>query len=572
MGGMDPDIGEEYDPDRGQVLFEETPEAIRRRRTSVRLIGVITIAAGVLMAAFLFPLPDFMPPAIKLAFFLTPIVLFTYLGARIIIGASRSVTFRIYERGLSTPDILVKDPFIPWRKVTELTVEKGRDGKDRVSLEIEDRPTVLLPAGLVREDDLRALLDRWGERGDGEEETGPGDLDMARWHRFNIFMLFFLALVLSSFVTSLTSVGIMRGSTNQAFSITFPWAVLVVLVLLLWLSSDKERDFIRAERVQRWFLLMVAIALVGFLAALAIAGEGAWWQDLSVESTLDPGEGVLPPGEYEDMQMDIEGWVTVHDGEVLRLTNVTLDISAGTGGEGGIWVGPGGRLELRASSVSASTSRRFSFEVHGSALVEDCIISGTFRNGTGDRVDGGLEIGSDDVHISRTVFRGEGGRGVSVFSASPRLLNCSFEGLYVGVYAGKSEIDIEGCSFIDCNHSIWVAQDGSRIIDCVFENVTWGVQTSWVSSTTIVGCTFIGCREAAILHTDYTDTEMRDNVFVNNTENVSFIRHVAILGLKGPNLVRNMCIGTGLVCACITATFVLFVKFQTRRDEGDLPT
>jgi hypothetical protein len=172
------------------------------------------------------------------------------------------------------------------------------------------------------------------------EELQLSDARVVMWVRIQVALALLIGLVWLPLLSPLFDYDIVHGSLPLIAAIVLPWGFLLTYALVLLVGNRQERALAHDPRFWRTSLLFVGVVLAAFVVVVVAAGDAPWWQDRTVVSTDDPGEGVLPPGAYEDAELDVTGWVAVHRGEVLRFSNVTLRISTTTGRDGGIWVGP----------------------------------------------------------------------------------------------------------------------------------------------------------------------------------------------------------------------------------------
>ena len=564
---------EEFRSERGRLLYIESPEAYHKRKRSLMLLGCLPIAGSLLLLATMLPPPDFMSLTVLVGMLFIPVAFITFLGLRLIITSFHPPPWRIYERGIAAPALYGDEGFKLWSKMKDPEVKTSLNREGWLVIHYDKGRTIEIPRGIVEEGELREVLRGnekvWMEDIEGMESQP--DEELRKWMKNSTALLIVLSLMMALILTITMTFEMVHGSLLMMMSILIPWAVLIVLPIMLIQSREDDIIMMKDRRAQRFLMTIICVALVVFITSVLLSGNHAWCKDSSLDKTDEPGPSVLPQGVYSDEELNISGWITVRRGEILKLSNVTLNITTTSIGNGGIWVASGGRLEVRDTMISAgSPSSEYTFEIHGSALIERSDISGTMTKATDGRTDGGLEIYNDNVIISNTHFHGVNERGISIDSASPTIMNCTFERLEVGISASSSAATIEGCYFSDVNCSIWVVLDKTFIGDCTFINGTYGIETQWVSSTIIEGCTFQNYERAGILHTDYTDTTMSENTFENNTEDVRFITHSSLIGISGPNAVRNICVSVAFIGAGISALFILLFRHQSRREVDEM--
>jgi len=135
-----------------------------------------------------------------------------------------------------------------------------------------------------------------------------------------------------------------------------------------------------------------------------------------------PASSALAPFAYVDSTITVNGAFLVGAGETLTLANCTVYMNPSFTPEFGIFVAGGGTLIVNNSSIrSAIAGQNFTFEILGSARIDDSLVIGLW--GDRDHVDddGGIEIYSDDVVIRHSQIQGGISNTLMIRNASPRI-------------------------------------------------------------------------------------------------------------------------------------------------------
>ena len=259
----------------------------------------------------------------------------------------------------------------------------------------------------------------------------------------------------------------------------------------------------------------------GFLGVLYASHPGIWYNEDDIVMHDDPGTSVLPPGVYVDELIIAEGPVTVRAGETLTLINCTLTFLPSPGWEYGLWVGEGGRLEMYDSVVTCNDHLTgYSFEIHGSALIEDSYVEATSDRDEWNDLDSGIEIYNDSVVIRNTTVRNSNAAGVLVYHSSPVIENCTFDGtVRSAIVVSKGEPLVVDCLFTDCLRGVWLWDSDAEVRNCTFQRNRYGIHSEW-GSPTIEDCTFLNTNNTAIDVDTNGEAILSNNAFDGNGDDV----------------------------------------------------
>jgi hypothetical protein len=240
-----------------------------------------------------------------------------------------------------------------------------------------------------------------------------------------------------------------------------------------------------------WFSIVVVVMLVLYGVTSVVGWNEAWSPSGQVLASEDPGESHLAAGVYEDQALEAWGPVVVHSGEELLLINCTLEFSPDPWGEYGIWVGPGGYLEMVNTTVRSAQYRvGYSFEVHGSAFIADSRIR-DLASGTWDAdVDGGLEVHSGRAFIVNTWIEGVDGPGVVASDSELILERCRiFRMTGPAIMVNGGTANITDCEIFESMFGIQAARAEVKVENTVFGFMDRGV-ISKSSDMTLSECKF----------------------------------------------------------------------------------
>ena len=132
-----------------------------------------------------------------------------------------------------------------------------------------------------------------GTRDDGH---APSDREVTRWIRIQVALALLIGLVWLPLLSPLRDHDVVHGSLPLFTAVVLPWGFLVTYAVVCLVDNPQGRALVRDPRFWRTSLLFVGVVLSAFIVVVVAAGDTPWWQDLTVVSTDDPGEGVRPPG------------------------------------------------------------------------------------------------------------------------------------------------------------------------------------------------------------------------------------------------------------------------------------
>jgi len=118
----------------------------------------------------------------------------------------------------------------------------------------------------------------------------------------------------------------------------------------------------------------------------------------------------------------LNGNLSVLDGGVLTITNVTLILNSSFDAEHWINVSKGGTLNVVGSNITAlNISNGYKFKVLGNMTIEGSKIS--YMGGIPHWGEGGIEIYSDNVTIQNSTISHGSVVGINIFGSSPIIIN-----------------------------------------------------------------------------------------------------------------------------------------------------
>ncbi len=249
------------------------------------------------------------------------------------------------------------------------------------------------------------------------------------------------------------------------------------------------------------------ITLVGNLTIEDIGSLTFRDVSLKLESTAEERFWikVLDGGKFTvlDEDDDPETW-----GDASRIISVYDDFSST------FTVEQGGSLEMRNSEAHLGSSIGI---YSNSSLIDHCQLEGIFCEGVSPTI-------SNSSFDDRIYLR-EGSEAL--------VENCSFQvedrRYNSGVYSSYSSPVIRNCSFYgpeikeEIIHGVETRSGETRIINCTFQNLTWGVRTGSGGETWVMGSYFTDCSAGvACFNTRITVT---DSIFFENSNAGRFENH-----------------------------------------------
>ena len=268
--------------------------------------------------------------------------------------------------------------------------------------------------------------------------------------------------------------------------------------------------------------VVVTLVLLSLLAvALHDPGLDAQRYELEVHEDAEPWATALEPGTHVGLTASLGHPVRVRGGETLVLRDCDLTFDPPPAGQWGIWVGEGGRLEMYNTTVDCvRIEQGYSFEVHGSAVVDGCHLSRMWGDPAHENGDGGLEVYSNDVRVSNTTFTMCSTNLLMVVRCAPVVEGCSFLGsMDDGIEVGEGSPIIRDCEFTGCEWAVSHLGGRATVEGCTFVDNEWGVCLVWADGT-VRECDFRGTAKAAVLVNTDGDVTFMDNTFEGNSDDV----------------------------------------------------
>jgi hypothetical protein len=554
--------------DRGSLVVDRTREQVTRSVRSLQkdvliqtlLLGIVfglPVYAGAQSVLYLVALAY---PYIIIMMAIGPILLaLKGLGGRVPVA--------IYESGILVQDLIGIETFIPWGVFTKMEEDPKqlrfrrrigisdyrepisfphRETRPGLKLKTGGRQWVIVDKGLHDFDKVADLAkEKIGDMGTVTEEFKEQLSERHLWGNYlAITIAFLVAFALASWAIGKWPIIPDQSSVVSLVLIGTPLAVMAV-ALATYISHHPFTWFnIRVKPQLMVPTIVVVMLLLVYTGASAFAWYDSWRPDHGVLSTDAPGESSIEIGEYENEVVRATGPVTVGEGEVLTLINTTLLFWPDPWGQYGVWVDEGGILVMLNSTVRSSTLRLgHTFEIHGTALIFDSRIHGTYAGLPGELSDGGVEIFSDDVEIIQTTFVSAQGSaviisecspiiesctfetvmdaGVDVHGGTPRILNSTFTMCQVGVRVNAADAIIRGNKFCETGRGIHVKWSDPVIEDCRFR---------WISGSAIQ---YTGTSKPDVKNCLFEEVEVEIDRSVNSMNEICYPVISLVLALVG---------------------------------------
>jgi hypothetical protein len=509
--------------DRGGLLIEQTyDELTAERRRHKREVGMETLllltAVSVLVIGLVTSMGGLVTAILLLFLFCFGVVLGLLYGH----GWGRGVPASVYENGVEVVTATGGRRFLPWGFFWNVGGPISRSEFSKVSVEgrtvFHWRPSFSQIEGLTLRTGLRSVVvfepdfpqfeqvwdlvvERLGRREYITAEFRDQSklmFDRVQW--VSILVMVVLSGLLAWQLAGGFEEGPGKGTVYSFLLLFAPITVFfvtlglgVIPLKIVWDGLDLKPRF-------KWFTMAV-VAMVLLYAGTGVLGwNEAWSPSGEVMASEDPGESSLMAGVYENQELEVWGPVVVHDGEELLLINCSLEFSPDPWGDYGIWVGPGGYLEMVNTTVRSAKFRiGYTFEVHGSAVIADCwlrdLASGTWEVD----VDGGLEIHNGEAILFNTRIEGVDGPGVVISNSQVVLDRCRLARMTgPAIVIRDGSANITGCAISECMMGIQAVGSDVAVENTIFEFMDHGV-VSRSSEMTLVGCTFAHISHESVL-------------------------------------------------------------------------
>ena len=504
---------------RGEVLWRASPSQAVRERLRVEMPLLLAFGPMVVVMPFLFTFRPSEAVAVSLA---------ALLGFAAVASLpfwwAMGRTYRaveVYEHGVSVAAPYGRWRFIQWIVFKEAIETVPSDAPRRVTLSGRDVNVQLEESSEGYETARDFAFERMGRR--GQDRRDPWDRPARRFQaEYHGLMAVMLGI-------SLTTVCVALSDGVDSPSLGLPAAHLVAVLgalvvgtpfLVIWLTNYLYEPGYSAEarRVARRLAVGGLIVFVAF-GIVFVASYTAMTETRMVPvKDDDPGASWLAPGDYRGEAMTVEGPIVVHDGESLSIEDCTLTLDPGSGAYRGIWVGRGGQLNIINATVrAANPTAGFAFEVHGSAVIDGCLIVGTeAKPWIMDRyeLDSGLEMYSSAIRVTNSSFLGAHGNAISVHGCSPLISGCRMEGMEeAGVEVVEGDPTIEGCWIGGGYEGISLHHSEARVKDCTILANRVGI-TMRYSDPRVERCVFENNTDAAVQYwTSESEPRFDDNAF-----------------------------------------------------------
>jgi hypothetical protein len=499
----------------GELLSETPAEEHEKEMGKAKLLGVALMAGGVIMVvlSFLYTPSFFADIAIVCqASIFTIGILVAIMGMAVLQMARKAQPMRIYENGVEWYTLTKGYHFLPWGRFTSCE-EMEIMGTKALVLKMGERQVGSISEKMPRFIDFVELI---MERvSDPAYEFGP----IPKEGRSKYVVLPMIIAVIGALIG--LGLGWLQVDVFSEFSsasdfvlavlIGIPMAMVIFFFILGRLMTKDFFGFAEGKLSTTAVISIVLALLVVFGAAIGASGPDPWQPSVEIITSSNPGESILDVGTYLDQVVNVSGPVTVQKGEILTLKNSTLNFDPAPGLDYGVWVAPGGRLVLIDSTVQCSDNiTGFTFEVHGTALIEDSCIIATAVDPDHENGEGGVEIYNDDVRLVNTtfdnalsasimtvecspviedcVFTGAKDEGIESHGGSPVIRNCTFRQCEWPIILWGSDATIENSTFEECPRGVVLIGSSPKMEDCAFKNITeWAVQRSKDSNPELSG-------------------------------------------------------------------------------------
>jgi hypothetical protein len=434
---------------------------------------------------------------------------------------------RVYENGVLVDRLLAGEQYLPWGSFDEWSLKR-----------VSDRPDVLTLKGelhtVVVTDELEGF-NGWVDgvkRKVGDPTYSQTDPEGIWEGRRSAFTWHISQSVIAAFMIASSIAYVFVDSVldpPDGYLVHTIVAIYLVvgifflpLFISLMLSPSKVRKYGLNVRGLVLVTVLVAVMLYGgFFATLYVSHPDIWRSEDDVSMHDEPVYSSVAPGVYTNDTVIADGPVAVRAGETLTLINCTLTFVPSPGWDYGIFVAKGGHLEIRASWVVCNDhTEGYSFEIHGSALIEDSIVQATSDRPDMKDHDSGIEIYNDSVVLRSTTVRAPIELGVMVYHCSPVIEDCTFETTgRSAIVASRGSPTISNCTFVECYRAIWLWESDAIVTNCTLLRNRNGIYSAW-GSPTIDGCTFRSTNNTAILVDTNGAAVLGDNEFIGNGDDI----------------------------------------------------
>jgi hypothetical protein len=505
---------------RGDLVAEQRHDKLQQELTRLRreafIEGLFALSALWLLLTVVLNVWAFLPAFFSMLVLAAFALAFGH-------GWGRGVPAIVHENGVEVVTPTGRRRFIPWGHFTRVGTPLHRLYFSKVSH--EERlvftlpPTREQPEGLVIragwrsavlfEPDFPHLEEVWGvvvERL-GERECFTvgykGEAERS-FLRLQVAAILFMA-----------GLGLLRGWAwaydgeltpgDGTLYKTFLWgsvlSVFGIVIALVVIPAKYAWDDVKLMPKLRIYTGAVVAMLVVFAVTGVVGWNEAWSPSGTVVPSEDPGESQLAVGHYEGQGLVAWGPVVVHDGEELVLLNCTLTFSPDPWGKYGIWVGPGGYLEMVNTTVRSSKFRvGWTFEVHGKAFLGNCWFKDLATGSWDHEVDGGLEVHGGELIVANTWFEGVDGPALVLSGAEAKVSLCRiWDCTGPAIIAHDSILNVTDCDMSSAMQGIQFVRSEGRVEGTVFEHMDRGV-VSKGSSVALVDCRFVWISKEAVLY------------------------------------------------------------------------
>ncbi len=559
---------------KGKLLLEESQEDIGERaeafiRGGALLIGVGIAIAGIGVALLAMVLPTLFFFLLMMFFVFGPML--AAVGIVLIFMSRRLKPVRIYENGIEATAPFGGRTFFysfgELRDITEMSnfidgqVYIFRTANPRQSIAIRKRmrgfPEML--------DTIRAKLGR--EEFIVKGEVSPEEAVSSRKIEYGLYAT---ATALAAFISALFILYTFSGQpislVLSGLGLVMPIFVMLAVTYMTFRMTKMQKIVPRKLNI-KVPAAIIAVALAFFFVSIglemAVSAPAAPQSAIYIEPK--PASSSLAPGTYVNATINVNDWILVDAGQILQLVNTSLIMNLTSDKEFGIWVADGGTLFISADSkvLSSSPDFAYTFEIMGSAVIDNSLISGIWADPKQENYNGGLEIYSSDVIINATRFPNARLNGILIMNSNPTIANSTISDAGDdGIEMHGAKARIVGNRIENCNYAMIVAEGSDALIeDNSFIDNLHGVVVR-TSSPIIRSNYFQHNSNYAIRYDSASHMVLDNNRFVNNqadTVEESGLYLVSACGV----------ITVALAVGCLLVLFWIY-KEQLRKEQGQL--
>jgi len=559
---------------KGKLLLEESQVDIKERAGAFVRGGMVLIIAGIVMTGIgvvlLFVgLPFFFVFLLVMFFIFGPMLI--AVGLLLGVMSQKLKPVKIYENGIeASAPFGTRTFFFSFGELLDVTEMSNfidgqiyffRTSNPRQSIAIRKRmrgfPEML--------DTIKPKLGR--EEFIVKGEMSPEEAVSSRRTEYGLYAV---ATFIAAFIGFLFILYVFSG---QPFSLVLSGLGLVVPIFVMIAVTYMTSRMTKMQKLvpRRLNIKVPAAIVVGALAFILISvgldfatsTPGASQYTTYIEPK--PVSSSLAMGTYINATLSANGWILVDTGQVLQLVNTSLTMNLTSDRGFGIWVAEGGSIFISADSevISSDPAFGYTFEIMGSAVIDNSMISGVWADPQQENYNGGLEIYSSDVVVNGTGFPNPKLNGILIMNSNPTIANSTITD------AGDDGIEIHGSKAIikdnaigHCGYAMIIADGSGALIEHnSFSDNLHGIVVQ-SSSPVIRSNLFDHNSNYAIRYDSASHMALDNNHFVNNQADTVEESGLYLIGACGVITVM-------LAVACLLVLFWIH-KEQLRKENDQL--